>query len=78
MQWGLEHDVDSALRLSGSLAEFWFGRGFTGEGHRWLRAGLERAAALPVPEGESGRLRQAAQAKALAGGQQFVLWERRF
>jgi non-specific serine/threonine protein kinase len=67
LQWGLEHDVDAALRLGGSLAGFWSARGFTMEGRRWLRAVLERAAALREPEGEPGRLRQAAQAKAFIG-----------
>ena len=67
MQWGLEYDVEAALRLGGSLTVFWPARGFHLEGRRWLQAALDKAAALPEPDGEAGRQRQAARAKALIG-----------
>ncbi len=66
LQWGLDHNIEAALRLGGALPVFWTSRGFT-EGRRWLQAALERAAALPAPPGEAGRSRQVAQAKVLIG-----------
>jgi predicted ATPase/DNA-binding CsgD family transcriptional regulator len=43
--WAIEHDLDTALRLSGGLWRFWFTRGFMVEGQEWLEAALERGAA---------------------------------
>ena len=66
LQWGVEYNVDAALRLGGAVSPAWSTRGI-GEGRRWLQAALDRAAALPEPQGEAGRQRQAAQAKGLIG-----------
>jgi non-specific serine/threonine protein kinase len=43
-------DVDSGLSLVGALWFFWFQRGLTGEGRRWLARALQRA-----PGGGRGR-----------------------
>jgi non-specific serine/threonine protein kinase len=71
LQWGLDHDPESAMRLGGDLAMFWVSRGFGMEGRRWIQAALDRAAALPEPHGERIRQRQAAQAKGLIGASQM-------
>ncbi len=67
LRWGLERDVDAALRLAGSLAEFWVRRGHATEGRSWLQELLDRVAALPELLGEAARRREAARAKALIG-----------
>ena len=67
LQWGLDHNIEAALRLGGSLSIFWGTRGYNTEGRNWLQAALEREAALPDLEGEAGRQRQAARAKGLIG-----------
>jgi tetratricopeptide (TPR) repeat protein len=67
LQWGLDHEIEAAMRLGGALATFWGARGFILEGHRWLQAALDRPAALPEPDGEALRQRQAARAKGLMG-----------
>ena len=41
LSWSLEHDETGlALRLAGALWAYWFGRGYFGEGRRWLEASL--------------------------------------
>jgi len=67
LQWGLDHDVEAAMRLGGALATFWGARGFLLEGRRWLQASLDRAADLPEPGDQALRQRQAARAKGLMG-----------
>jgi predicted ATPase/class 3 adenylate cyclase len=71
LQWGLDHDVEAAMRLGGALAVFWGARGFLLEGRRWLQAALDRAAALPEPGDQALRQRQAARAKGLMGFSQM-------
>jgi predicted ATPase/class 3 adenylate cyclase len=63
LQWGLDRNLEAALRLGGALYMFWVTRGYT-EGRRWLEAALERSESLPIPQGEASRQRQVAQAKA--------------
>jgi tetratricopeptide (TPR) repeat protein len=47
--WACEGgDADMALRLSGSLAWFWFLRGHFNEGRRWLEAALLADQAVPT------------------------------
>jgi predicted ATPase/class 3 adenylate cyclase len=72
LQWGLEYNIEAALRLSGSLAWFWGARGYGKEGRRWLQAALDKAAAMPELTGEAGRQRQAAQVKCLLGSGQMA------
>jgi predicted ATPase len=67
LQWGLEYNIDAALRLGGALPVVWVSRGLR-EGRSWLQAALDRAAALPEPQGdEASHSRQAALAKGLVG-----------
>ena len=72
LQWGLEYNVEAALRLSGSLTMFWGMRGFNLEGRRWLQAALDSVAMLPEPDAEGRVQWQAAQAKALWGTSQMA------
>jgi predicted ATPase/class 3 adenylate cyclase len=67
LQWGLEYNVEAALRLSGALPTFWDARGYIKEGRRWMQATLDKAAALPEPIGETLHQRQAVMAKGLIG-----------
>jgi non-specific serine/threonine protein kinase len=39
--------VELGLRLAASLSDFWFNRGYSGEGQRWLAGALARAKAAP-------------------------------
>ena len=41
--WSLEHDLETALQLTGSLYQYWEYRGLWNEGIRWTTAALERA-----------------------------------
>jgi predicted ATPase/class 3 adenylate cyclase len=43
LQWSLEYDRELALRLAGSLYQFWEFRGAWNEGLRWAEQSLERA-----------------------------------
>jgi len=36
LQWATNHDVETGLRLAGSLGWFWFVRGYPSEGIEWL------------------------------------------
>jgi predicted ATPase/class 3 adenylate cyclase len=45
--WALEHDLDTALRLTGSLYQYWEFRGLWNEGIRWTTGALERASDSP-------------------------------
>jgi predicted ATPase/DNA-binding CsgD family transcriptional regulator len=67
LQWGAKDNADAALRLAGTLAEFWARRGYSTEGRAWLQTLLDQVSALPELQGEAARRRLAAQAKALLG-----------
>jgi predicted ATPase/DNA-binding CsgD family transcriptional regulator/transcriptional regulator with XRE-family HTH domain len=43
LAWSLEHDAETALRLSGALWRFWYMRGHLSEGRRWLDRALAGA-----------------------------------
>lgn len=49
LRWSLDRDPVLALRLAGALWRFWFHRGASREGLRWLDEGLARAGAA-VPD----------------------------
>jgi non-specific serine/threonine protein kinase len=49
LAWGLDHDIQLALRLGSTLWPFWFARGHLCEGRRGLELGLERGAGAPAP-----------------------------
>jgi len=44
LAWAIQNDLETALRLSGSLWRFWFTRGYMLEGQETLEAVLERGA----------------------------------
>ncbi len=44
LTWGLQTDPEAALRLSGALAWFWWGRSYHTEGRRWLAHALAASA----------------------------------
>jgi len=67
LQWGLESDPESALRLVGALANFWLRRGYITEAQQWLQPSLERVASLPDAGPEVEHRRKQARAKALLG-----------
>ncbi len=67
LQWGLESDPESALRLAGALANFWLRRGYTTEAQQWLQPSLERLASLPDAGAVVEQRRKQARAKGLLG-----------
>ncbi|MCC6165962.1 MAG: hypothetical protein IT329_01930 [Caldilineaceae bacterium] len=67
LQWGARRSADAALRLAGTLAEFWARRGYPTEGCAWLQALLDQVSALPELQGEAAGRRCMAQAKAFLG-----------
>ncbi|MCA1850680.1 MAG: tetratricopeptide repeat protein, partial [Acidobacteria bacterium] len=64
LQWTLEREPETGLRLAGAVWRFWTTRGHYTEGRRWLQAALEKSSRAATP----------ARAKALigAGG---VAWQ---
>jgi predicted ATPase/class 3 adenylate cyclase len=57
--WGLETDVEAALRLSTALYWFWERRAYGSEARRWLDETVARVEALPAPASpEANRRRQ--------------------
>jgi predicted ATPase/class 3 adenylate cyclase len=46
LEWGLEQDVEKALRLGSAVPLFWIKRGYEGEGRRLLMEALTRAQTL--------------------------------
>lgn len=67
VEWGLDNRPEAALQLSGDLAVYWSRLGYGSEASRWLQAGLERVATLPLVEGTAARERQFNRARALDG-----------
>jgi predicted ATPase/class 3 adenylate cyclase len=55
LEWGLDNNVEAALRLVAALFPFWFRRGHTVEGINWTSEALARAERLPKLEGEAAR-----------------------
>ncbi len=47
LQWSLEHDPTTALRLSSVLWYFWFTRGYFSEGRLWLSQAVIKADSSP-------------------------------
>jgi predicted ATPase/serine/threonine protein kinase len=48
LQWLLEHDANSCLRLAVAVRIFWNVHGHFAEGRRWLLVALERSATAPA------------------------------
>jgi non-specific serine/threonine protein kinase len=53
LEYCLESNPETGLRLAGSLWSFWFLRGDRGEGQRWLAAMLNRASAVSAARGQA-------------------------
>jgi tetratricopeptide (TPR) repeat protein len=65
LEWGMENDVEKAMRLGGALHLFWERHGYEVEGRRLINEVLARANALPPVEGEAARARILYRAKVL-------------
>ncbi len=57
LRWLVENDAAKAMQLSGTLARFWYMRGYSREGYGWLRQSLEAGS----------NIRSSARARALVG-----------
>jgi predicted ATPase/class 3 adenylate cyclase len=68
LEWSLEDDLSSYLRLASSLQFYWFTTGIANEGCTWLKKGLDR-----VDRTDQAETRQALRAKAL-GATGILLW----
>ncbi|HEY8559536.1 MAG TPA: winged helix-turn-helix domain-containing protein [Pyrinomonadaceae bacterium] len=42
IEWSLENDLETALRIVGAMRNFWFVRGHLSEGVEWIRQALEK------------------------------------
>src|SRR5262249_35214059 len=61
LAWTIEHDLDTALRLSGGRWRFWFTGGYMLEGQEWLDGAVEHGAgAAGVPRAVRARALTAA------------------
>jgi predicted ATPase/class 3 adenylate cyclase len=67
LEWALEREPDSALRIVGAANLFWTAGGFSAEAFRWTQSALQQVAKKPVPHGVPGDRRNVARAKALCG-----------
>ena len=65
LEWGMENDVEKAMRMGGTLHLFWERHGYEVEGRRLITEVLARAKTLPPVEGEAAHKRILYQAKAL-------------
>ena len=64
LEWGLEHNIEAALRLVSALSDFWFRRGHTVEGINWATEALARAERQPPLAGAAPRHPMRSQARA--------------
>jgi predicted ATPase len=64
LEWGLDNEVEAALRMVSALAAFWFRRGHTVEGINWIREALDRVEKIPKLEGKAAHQQRLVQAKA--------------
>jgi len=46
LQWSLEHDAETAVRLAAALRFFWLFHSHVVEGHRWLKLAFEKSSGL--------------------------------
>jgi len=74
LSWAVDHDPETALRLSGTLTDFWITRGYLSEGRAWLERALAGVGAPACGGAEPGQAAgplpiasSAARAKALHG-----------
>ena len=67
LEWGLNTDPDSALRIAGAANLFWTAGGYSAEGFRWTQKALEQAEKTAVAGNITNEQRRVARAKALCG-----------
>jgi predicted ATPase len=67
LEWGLNRDPDSALRIAGAANLFWTAGGYSAEGFRWTQKALEQVENTPLSHGITNEQRLVARAKALRG-----------
>jgi predicted ATPase/class 3 adenylate cyclase len=67
LDWGLNKNPDSALRIAGAANLFWTASGYSAEGFRWTQKALEQVDKSPLSSGTSVEQRLIARAKALRG-----------
>jgi len=67
LEWGLNRNPDSALRIAGAANLFWTAGGYSAEGFRWTQKALEQVEKTPIPSGITLEQRSVARAKALRG-----------
>jgi predicted ATPase len=73
LEWGLEKNIEAALRMVWNLYLFWLLRGLEAEGRQWATAVLAKADTLPGLKGEAGRKQKALRGYAL-GALAHVMW----
>ncbi|HET9909753.1 MAG TPA: adenylate/guanylate cyclase domain-containing protein [Anaerolineales bacterium] len=62
IEWGLDNSLAAVLRMAGALPNFWFRRGYEGEGLQWIQRALDRCEELPESLGENERMKIIAKA----------------
>ena len=67
LEWGLNRDPYSALRIVGAANLFWTAGGYSAEGFRWTQTALELVEKNPPLEGITIEQRLVARARALRG-----------
>ena len=67
LDWGLNRNPDSALRIAGAANLFWTASGYSAEGFRWTQRALEQVDKSPLSPGTTEEQRLVARARALRG-----------
>ncbi|MGE5377369.1 MAG: adenylate/guanylate cyclase domain-containing protein [Bacteroidota bacterium] len=67
LDWGLNRDPDSALRIVGAANLFWTASGYSAEGFRWTQKALEQVDQSPLSAGTTAEQRLISRARALRG-----------
>ena len=67
LEWGLNRNPDSALRIAGAANLFWTAGGYSAEGFRWTQKALEQVEKILAPQGITIEQRLATRARALRG-----------
>ncbi|RPJ24174.1 MAG: hypothetical protein EHM33_18710, partial [Chloroflexi bacterium] len=67
LEWGLNRNPDSALRIAGAANLFWTAGGYSAEGFRWTQKALEQVEKTPLPKDLTSEQRLVARARALRG-----------
>jgi tetratricopeptide (TPR) repeat protein len=67
LDWGVNRNPDSALRIAGAANLFWTASGYSAEGFRWTQKALEQVEQAPLSPGTTAEQRLIARARALRG-----------